>query len=115
MKMIIDFPLTTALGGGDRELIVLRSDDGEGWREHSTAIYDEDEGWNAMGAAEGELYQDIVATTGLTPEGKPAAQATLALDRTAWGSIYGSARFFQRLGMHLVNDFVDLQLRMVGT
>ena len=56
---------TLALGGGDRELIVLRSDDGEGWREHSTAIYDEDEGWNAMGAAEGELYQDIVATTGL--------------------------------------------------
>ena len=57
--------LSTALGGGDRELVVLRSDDGEGWREHSTAIYDEDEGWNAMGAAEGELYQDIVATTGL--------------------------------------------------
>ena len=57
--------ISTALGGGDRELVVLRSDDGEGWREHSTAIYDEDEGWNAMGVAEGELYQDIVATTGL--------------------------------------------------
>ena len=57
----------------------------------------------------------IDATTGLTPEGLPAAQATLALDRTAWGSIYGSARFFRRLGMHLVNELVDLQLRIVGS
>ncbi len=55
----------------------------------------------------------IEAATGLTPDGLPAAQATLALDRTLWGSIYGSARFFTRLGMHLVNDLVDLQLRVV--
>lgn len=56
----------------------------------------------------------IDATTGLTPEGKPAAQATFSLDRTHWGAIYGSARFFQRRGMHLVNDLIDLQLRIVG-
>ena len=57
----------------------------------------------------------IDATTGLTPEGKPAAQASFSLDRTVWGSIYGSARFFQRVGMHLVNDLVELQLRIVGS
>lgn len=56
----------------------------------------------------------IDATTGLTPDGIPAAQATIALDRTVWGSIYGSARFFQRLGMHLVNDLIDLQVRIVA-
>ena len=56
----------------------------------------------------------IEATTGLSPEGQPAAQAIFSLDRTAWGSIYGSARFFQRIGMHLVNELVDLQLRIVG-
>ena len=54
-----------ALGSGDRELIVLRSDDGEGWREQTTAVYDDDDGWGAMGAKEGELYQDIVASTGI--------------------------------------------------
>lgn len=55
----------------------------------------------------------IEAVTGLAPDGRPAAQATLALNRTVWGSIYGSAGFFQRLGMHLVNDLVDLELRIV--
>ncbi len=34
----------TALRSGERELVVLRSDDGDGWREHSTAVYDEEEG-----------------------------------------------------------------------
>lgn len=49
--------------------------------------------------------------SGLTPDGIPAAQATIAFDRTVWGSIYGSARFFHRLGMHLLND---LQVRIVA-
>lgn len=56
----------------------------------------------------------IDATSGLTPEGFPAAQATIAFDRTIWGSIYGSARFFHRLGMHLVNDLIDLQVRIIA-
>jgi hypothetical protein len=34
----------SALRNGERELIVLRSDDGEGWKEHAAAVYDEDEG-----------------------------------------------------------------------
>ena len=31
-------------------------------------------------------------------------------DRTRWGVLYGSARFFERLGMHLVFDFISIQL-----
>lgn len=37
-------------------------------------------------------------------------QTQFDLDRTAFGAAYGSARFFERLGMHLVNDLVNLQV-----
>ena len=42
-----------------------------------------------------------------------AAQAVFAFDRTVWGSIYGSGKFFQRLGMHLVNDLIEVQVRLL--
>ncbi len=57
---------------------------------------------------------DITACAGVTPEGKPAAQAVLAFDRTLWNVLYGSGKWFHRLGGHLVNDSIELQLRMVG-
>jgi rhodanese-related sulfurtransferase len=55
----------------------------------------------------------FLATAGVTPAGKAAAQAVLSFDRTEWNVIYGSARFFNRLGMHLVNDLIDLDIRIV--
>lgn len=55
----------------------------------------------------------FLATAGVTSDGKGAAQAVLSFDRTQWNVIYGSARFFNRLGMHLVNDLVDLDIRIV--
>ena len=36
------------------------------------------------------------------------------IDRTRWGAIYGSARFFEKLGMHLVFDFISIQLRILA-
>jgi len=53
------------------------------------------------------------AAAGVTPDGKAAAQAVLSLDRTCWGVLYGSARYFHRLGMHLVNDLIDLEIKIV--
>jgi polyisoprenoid-binding protein YceI len=53
------------------------------------------------------------ACTGITPEGKLAAQATFAMDRTKWNVVYGSGKFFRNLGGHLVNDLIDLNLRIV--
>ncbi len=53
------------------------------------------------------------AAAGFTPEGKPAAQAALAFDRTKWNVLYGSGKFFHRLAGHLVNDMIELQLRIV--
>ncbi|MGA8660399.1 MAG: YceI family protein [Chthoniobacterales bacterium] len=53
------------------------------------------------------------AAAGVTPDGKAAAQAVLSFDRTHWNVLYGSGRFFQRLGMHLVNDLIDLEIKIV--
>lgn len=47
-------------------------------------------------------------------EGGVAAEAHFDMDRTRWGAIYGSGKFFRRLGMHLVHDNVSIQLRIVG-
>jgi rhodanese-related sulfurtransferase len=53
------------------------------------------------------------AAAGVTPDGKAAAQATLSFDRTRWNVLYGSARFFHRVGMHLVNDLIDLEIKIL--
>jgi len=54
------------------------------------------------------------ASVGLTPDERPAAQAAFSIDRTKWGVLYGSGGFFKRLAHHLVNDQVELHLRIVG-
>ncbi|MEM9081614.1 MAG: YceI family protein, partial [Verrucomicrobiota bacterium] len=53
------------------------------------------------------------AATGVTPEGKAAAQAAFAIDRTQWGINYGSGKLFHRLGGHLVNDLIEFQAKIV--
>jgi polyisoprenoid-binding protein YceI len=57
---------------------------------------------------------EFTAAAGVTPEGQPAAQAAFAFDRTKWNVLYGSGRFFHRLAGHLVNDLIEVQVRMVG-
>ncbi|MES2659052.1 MAG: YceI family protein [Verrucomicrobiota bacterium] len=57
---------------------------------------------------------EFTACTGVTAEGKPAAQATLAFDRTLWNVLYGSGKWFRHPGGHLVNDLIELQLRIVS-
>jgi polyisoprenoid-binding protein YceI/rhodanese-related sulfurtransferase len=59
------------------------------------------------------LPVEFLATAGMTPEGKAAAQASLTIDRTLWNVIYGSGKYFRNLGGHLVNDMIELQLRIV--
>lgn len=57
--------------------------------------------------------QSFPATIVPTDDGKIAAEAHFDFDRTRWGVIYGSAKFFKHLGMHLVFDHISLQLRIV--
>jgi rhodanese-related sulfurtransferase len=44
-------------------------------------------------------------------DGTYAAQALISIDRTEWGVLYGSSRFFARLGEHVVNDPIHLHLK----
>jgi polyisoprenoid-binding protein YceI/rhodanese-related sulfurtransferase len=60
------------------------------------------------------LPLEFVATTGFTPEGKAAAQSVFAFDRTQWNVLYGSGKYFRNLGGHLVNDLIEIQLRVVA-
>lgn len=53
------------------------------------------------------------AVAGRTSEGHFAAQAVVAFDRTLWNVLYGSGKYFRNLGMHLVNDLIELHLRIV--
>lgn len=53
------------------------------------------------------------AATGITPEGFFAAQASLSIDRTQWGVLYGSGKLFHRLAGHLVNDLIEFQIRIL--
>jgi len=48
-------------------------------------------------------------------EGGFTAQAIFEIDRTQWGSIYGSGKFFARLGQHVVNDAINVHLKVATT
>lgn len=53
------------------------------------------------------------AAFGLDENGCPAAQASFSIDRTRWGVLYGSGKYFKRLAGHLVNDDIEFQIRLV--
>jgi len=54
------------------------------------------------------------ATLYKTEQGGIQAEAHFDFDRTHWDIIYGSSRFFEHLGMHLVYDPISIQLRIVA-
>ncbi|HKI51908.1 MAG TPA: YceI family protein [Geothermobacteraceae bacterium] len=57
--------------------------------------------------------QSFPATIVTTDDGRLAAEAHFDIDRTRWGVIYGSTKYFEHLGMHLVFDQISLQLRIL--
>jgi len=42
------------------------------------------------------------------------AEAHFDIDRTRWNVIYGSTRFFENLGMHLVFDLISFQVKILA-
>ena len=56
---------------------------------------------------------EFVVSAGLTTEGKAAAQGAFAIDRPQWNVLYGSGKYFRHLAGQLVNDFIEIQLRVV--
>jgi polyisoprenoid-binding protein YceI/rhodanese-related sulfurtransferase len=59
--------------------------------------------------------QNFMATVTKTPENGFAAEAHFDIDRTRWNIIYGSTRFFEHLGMHLVFDLISIQVRIIAS
>lgn len=53
------------------------------------------------------------AVSGITLDGRAAAQASFAIDRTRWNVRYGSGKLFHRLAGHLVNDLIEIQVRVL--
>ena len=47
-------------------------------------------------------------------DGSLKAQAVFSLDRTLWNVHYGSGKLYERLGMHLVNDLISIELFIVA-
>lgn len=45
-------------------------------------------------------------------DGRLLVRACLEIDRTRWGVLYGSGRFFEMLGKHLVDDKVGVEFRL---
>jgi polyisoprenoid-binding protein YceI len=55
----------------------------------------------------------IPLEAGLNEEGCPVTQAAFSIDRTEWNVLYGSRRLFKRLAGHLVNDRIEIELRLI--
>lgn len=54
------------------------------------------------------------ATLTALPDKRLAAEAHFDFDRTRWNIIYGSSRFFDHLGMHVVFDLISVQLKLIS-
>lgn len=50
------------------------------------------------------------ATVNLSGGGSVSIEAHFDLERTRWNDRYGSSRFFEHLGMHLVYDLITIEL-----
>lgn len=115
---------------GYRKMLVkhLKSDDFFDVAHYPTAVI-AITGWQAYpGAAPGtpdHLVAGNLTIKGVTrpvrfpavvmpqQDGALKAQATFDIDRTEWNVTYGSGRLFEKLGMHLVHDRIDIELFLV--
>lgn len=94
---------------------------------HPTALFVVDSAEAISGATEGTpnfMLKGSLTLRGVTkPLEFPAViatadgsritgQAQIEIDRTEFGSIYGSSRFFRFLGKHVVNDHIQLHLKI---
>jgi polyisoprenoid-binding protein YceI/rhodanese-related sulfurtransferase len=55
-------------------------------------------------------FRGVTATT---PDGRIAAEAHFDIDRTQWNVLYGSGKFYEKLGKHLVHDDVAIFLKLI--
>jgi polyisoprenoid-binding protein YceI len=65
---------------------------------------------NLKGATRNLVFRAILAPT---PEGLLAVDAHFDIDRTQWNVLYGSGKFYEKLGKHLVNDEISLTIKII--
>lgn len=60
------------------------------------------------------ISQEIAFPATVAPQSlnRLTAQAQFAFDRTRWNVLYGSSRFYNFLGKHVVNDHIHLHLKI---
>jgi len=63
-----------------------------------------------------ETTRQIAFPAAVAPQedGSIKAQAAFDIDRTGWNITYGSGKLFEKLGMHLVHDRIDIELFIVA-
>ncbi len=57
--------------------------------------------------------QNFAAIISRAENGAIILEAHFDIDRTRWNVIYGSAKYFKHLGMHLVFDHITIELRLI--
>jgi polyisoprenoid-binding protein YceI len=103
----------------------LKSDDFFDVERYPEANFELTEGGPLVGATPGSpnyFIRGKLTIKGITKEfsipavivpgenGGIKAHAYFDIDRTEWNVLYGSGKLFERLGMHLVNDLISLEL-----
>lgn len=58
--------------------------------------------------------QDFPAEIAPQGNGLVKVRAAFDIDRTRWGVLYGSGKFFESLGMHLVSDIITIELFLIA-
>jgi polyisoprenoid-binding protein YceI len=107
----------------------LKSDDFFHVERYPTAVFRLDESQQIPDAAPGSPCQTVTGSLELAgrsnrlsflaeiaaqEDGRVKVQAAFDIDRTRWGILYGSGRFFEKLGMHLVSDTISIELFLVA-
>ncbi len=57
---------------------------------------------------------EFPAVAGVNDEGALTARANFDIDRTKWNVLYGSGKFYEKLGHHLVHDLITIDLKIVA-
>jgi hypothetical protein len=62
------------------------------------------------------MHRDLPLRAEVVPQQDDQLKARVLcdLDRTHWGVLYGSGRFYDKLGMHLVNEIITAELFLVA-
>jgi rhodanese-related sulfurtransferase/polyisoprenoid-binding protein YceI len=57
---------------------------------------------------------EFLANVSPPQDGEVKIDTHFDIDRTRWGVLYGSSRFFKNLGYHLVYDHISIEIRLVA-